>query len=360
MKTIKKMTFAALLAATTLMTGCENADVDFPDYDGGISAYFPYQTPIRTLILGTDEYEGAVELDHQHKFKIMATMGGSYSGRDINLGITVDESLIDNLQFKTTGQPVVLMPSNYYQLESSSIDFKGDVKAGVVVSLTDDFFRDPKSCTLNYVIPVRIVSSANVDHVIAGEAADNVSNPVRTCAEDWKVAPMDYTLYAVKYISKYHAYYVRLGEDQVTYNGKTVKQERAQSLMSGVSHSGSDDEIVSTSTIFTNQVKYPVEIKIGEEGVDQKVLNYNLILTFDDNDNCTITSGTSGVTISGSGYYGTKTEKLAWGNKDRDGMHLDYTVEYEDGTKIVSKDILVWRNHGVNMPEEFEMVYTGK
>ncbi len=355
----------AAFGAAALMTGCENADKDFPDYEGGVTAYFPYQTPIRTLLLGTDEYEEALALDHQHKFKVMATMGGAYNGRNIELNVGVDESLLKNLTFKATGEPVALMPANYYKMNGNTIMFNGDVKGGVEVELTDEFFADPLSTTVHYVLPIKINSFNGADQVATGVVADGVTNPVPTNSDDWKIAPMDYTLYAVKYISKYHAFYVRLGSDKVTYNGKTETIRDVNTLMGGDSHSGADDQVVNTTTLALNKVKYSVETKIGTEGVDQQVLKYDLILTFD-NDKCTITSGTAGYTISGSGEYLTKpTGKFTdrngkdaniWAQKLRDVLALNYTVETDD-VKIESVDNLVWQRHGINMPEEFEIVY---
>lgn len=365
MKMISRMVLAAFSAAA-LITGCENADIEFPDYEGGVTAYFPYQTPIRTLLLGTDEYEEALELDHQHKIKIMATMGGAYKGRDIVLNVGVDESLVKNLTFKTTGEAVAFMPSNYYKLNGNTISFNGDVKGGIEVELTDEFFADPLTTTVHYVIPVRINSFTGCDKIFdTGTPADGVSDPIHTNPKDWKEAPKDYTLYAIKYISKYHAYYVRLGSDKVTYNGKTETIRDENTLMGGVSHSGSDDQIVNTTTLALNKVKYSVETKIGTEGVDQKILKYDLILTFD-NDKCTITSGTEGYTISGTGEYLTKPtgrfkdrnglDANIWADKLRDVLALNYTVETADA-KIETVDNLVWQRHGINMPEEFEIVY---
>lgn len=372
MKMISRMVLAAFGAAA-LMTGCENSDIDFPDFDGGVSVYFPYQTPIRTLLLGTDEYEEALALDHQHKFKVMATMGGAYSGRNIVLNVGVDESLLKNLTFRSTdelgrpteGKPLVMLPSNYYKLNGNTIEFKGDVKAGLEVELTDEFFADPLSTTVHYVLPVKITNFTGADRLVTGVPASGITSPIPTNVNDWNSAPKDYTLYAVKYINKYHAYYARLGSDKVTYKGKTETIRDVNTLMGGISHSGADDQIVNTTTLALNKVKYSVETKIGTEGVDQQVLKYDLILTFD-NDKCTITSGTAGYTISGSGEYLTKpTGKFTdrngkdaniWANKLRDVLTLKYTVESDDA-KIETEDNLVWQRHGINMPEEYEMVY---
>ena len=70
---------------------CFNADKDFPDFEGGTTAYFAYQNPVRTLILGNDIYDNT--LDNAHKCQIWSTMGGAYGGRDAYVEIAVDETL---------------------------------------------------------------------------------------------------------------------------------------------------------------------------------------------------------------------------------------------------------------------------
>ncbi|OPZ94098.1 MAG: hypothetical protein BWY74_00837 [Firmicutes bacterium ADurb.Bin419] len=71
-----------------------------------------------------------------------------------------------------------------------------------------------------------------------------------------------------------------------------------------------------------------------------------MLLTFDNRGNCTITSETSGVTASGTGKFVSKGDKNSWGNKDRDVLYLNYTVDYGD-IKSVTTDTLVVRDRGV-------------
>lgn len=94
MKNSVKLGMAALLAFG--VSSCKNSDVDFPDYEGGITAYFAYQYPVRTITLGTDP-EQDNSLDNQHKCRITATHGGSYDSRNLSIDIVVDPSLVDNL-----------------------------------------------------------------------------------------------------------------------------------------------------------------------------------------------------------------------------------------------------------------------
>ena len=65
MKNSVKLGMAALLAFG--VSSCKNSDVDFPDYEGGITAYFAYQYPVRTLTLGTDpEQDNSLDLSLIH------------------------------------------------------------------------------------------------------------------------------------------------------------------------------------------------------------------------------------------------------------------------------------------------------
>ena len=116
---LKKYIYGVALGALSLAyTSCYNADKEFPDYDY-TRAYFAYQNPIRTLILGNDIYDNS--LDNAHKCRIWSTMGGAYSGRDAVVNVIIDESLCDNLYFLDDGgyerAKVLPLPHDYYNYE---------------------------------------------------------------------------------------------------------------------------------------------------------------------------------------------------------------------------------------------------
>ena len=80
MMKLKKYIFGIALGTFSLTyTSCYNADREFPDYEEGTFAYFAYQYPVRTLVLGNDIYDNS--LDNAHKCRIWSTMGGAYGGR---------------------------------------------------------------------------------------------------------------------------------------------------------------------------------------------------------------------------------------------------------------------------------------
>ena len=129
MMKLKKYIYGVTLGALSLSyTSCYNADKEFPDYEGGTTAYFAYQYPVRTLVLGNDIYDNSI--DNEHKCRIWATMGGAYGGRDASVSFVVDESLCDNLYLVDEGgnaaAPVLPMPKEYYNLLSNALSYNGD------------------------------------------------------------------------------------------------------------------------------------------------------------------------------------------------------------------------------------------
>ena len=335
MNNIKAMVALGVLALAS--TSCENGDWDFPDFEYS-TTYFAYQgeqNPIRTITLGEDpEYD--TKLDNNHQCQIIATMGGVYDNKnDVIIQIAVDNALCDGMKFKGTDQPVVAMPSNYYKLAANQIVIpKGKVIGGVTVQLTDDFFNDPKATELNYVIPVKMVSAVGVDSILSGKPKEGIENPSITNLGDWDVAPKNYVLYAVKYISKYQSNYLRRGVDNYA-DGRTV-----------VRHAGfvEKDEVVLNQfkTLGINSVQWdrPAKDNAGNN------IDCLLKLDFDGNGTCTVSSNVEGVTATGTGQYADKGDKNSWGGKDRDVLYLDYTVEYS-GIKCATKDTLVVRDRGV-------------
>ena len=86
------------------LASCENSDNDFPDYEGGVSVYFANQYPVRTIVLGEDEYD--TSRDNAHQCQLQATMGGSYTGKNIKVQIAVDNDLCNNLYFADGVTPI--------------------------------------------------------------------------------------------------------------------------------------------------------------------------------------------------------------------------------------------------------------
>ena len=317
---------AALLALMASFTACENGDQTFDDYEGGTTAYFAYQSPVRTIVLGDDEYD--TTLDKAHKLKILATFGGSYNGRNATVNVAVDNSLCDNLTF-ADGTPVKAMPKEYYQLSTTAFNFNGGMQGGTEVQLTDDFFKDPDAVKNTYVIPLVMQNQTGFDRIATGTLKEGKTGS-RTNASIWETAPRDYVMYCVKYQNKYSGWWL------TNHNTSTENIEKASQVQ------------ITTRTL--NSSVYTVEFQEGS-----KILKADLLLTFDDKENCTITSLTEGVKATGSGSWADNGIH-SWNNKDRDLMELNAEITFAGGVKKNLNEKLVWWRSGVTS-EEFSYTY---
>ena len=317
---------AALLALMASFTACENGDQTFDDYEGGTTAYFAYQSPVRTIVLGDDEYD--TTLDKAHKLKILATFGGSYNGRNATVNVAVDNSLCDNLTF-ADGTPVKAMPKEYYQLSTTAFNFNGGMQGGTEVQLTDDFFKDPDAVKNTYVIPLVMQNQTGFDRIATGTLKEGKIGS-RTNASIWETAPRDYVMYCVKYQNKYSGWWL------TNHNTSTENIEKASQVQ------------ITTRTL--NSSVYTVEFQEGS-----KILKADLLLTFDDKENCTITSLTEGVKATGSGSWADNGIH-SWNNKDRDLMELNAEITFAGGVKKNLNEKLVWWRSGVSK-EEFSYTY---
>lgn len=317
---------AALLALMASFTACENGDQAFDDYEGGTTAYFAYQSPVRTIVLGDDEYD--TTLDKAHKLKILATFGGSYNGRNATVNVAVDNSLCDNLTF-ADGTQVKAMPKEYYQLSTTAFNFNGGMQGGTEVQLTDDFFKDPDAVKNTYVIPLVMQNQTGFDRIATGTLKEGKTGS-RTNASIWETAPRDYVMYCVKYQNKYSGWWL------TNHNTSTDNIEKASQVQ------------ITTRTL--NSSVYTVEFQEGS-----KILKADLLLTFDDKENCTITSLTEGVKATGSGSWADNGIH-SWNNKDRDLMELNAEITFAGGVKKNLNEKLVWWRSGVSK-EEFSYTY---
>lgn len=315
MKKINSFSILLTGVASMLVMSCKNGDAEFPNYNNS-SVYFAYQSPVRTLVMGEDTYD--TTLDNEHKCQIYATMGGAYSGSgSVVVDVMVDDELCKNLFFDGGAtRPVKPMPKNYYSLSSDKIilNQNNNLMGAVDVQFTDDFFNNPESLENTYVIPLRMVGVTNADSILSG--VPKTENAAWTNAEMWEVAPKNYVLYCVKYINKWAAKYLRRGVDKITENGNTIENKRHAAYVE-------DDEICQVSTRNLNTAVFPVSTVVGTN-----TLTCNLLLSFNENGECTITSDTPDYPASGTGKFVEKGDKNSWGNKDRNVLYLEYNVDF--------------------------------
>ncbi len=317
-----KNVFLSILAvsAAFLTTSCENGDREFDDFDYQ-TVYFAYQNPVRTITLGDDDVY-PTDLDNQHKMNVYVTLGGVWKNKqDRHVKIAVDNSLVDGKTF-ADGTPIVAMPENYYHLTSNEITIpSGKVMGATTVELTDAFFADAKAPSVNYVIPLKII-----------DASDSI------------LESKNFTLYAVKFKNKYTGAWLSHGTDEIDENGtkKTQVREPEDFRKYDVRH---------LTTVSLNQCDYTLTDNIGSTPVSGTIR-----LTFDNSDNCTLTSASENFEVTGTGKWISKGAEKAWNDKDRDLLELTYTIRYKAGTQykqISTKESLIMQTRE-NKLETFE------
>lgn len=349
---MKKLLFIIpMILMVAAFSSCSNQDIEFDDFDYQ-SVYFSYQYPTRTITLGEDFVD--TSMDNEHKFRIMATLGGVYSNKNnVTIDFVVDNSLIDReyliyINQVNTGRTVKVMPDNYYQLAANNMVIpRGSVAGGVEVQLTEAFFADPLALNTNYVIPVRMTNVQNADTILSGLANALVESPHRLIGDDWEIQPKDYVLYAVRYVNPWHGFYLRRGVDQIT--GKEGNTDLTRQLVRRTTYVETD-QVMLLSSGSLNTIIMPVVLQ-GVGGVN---IEAPIRLTLDDSGNVVVSSPSDAYTATGSGTFVKKGEKNSWGNQDRDALYLSYEIDHSV-LHVATTDTLVLRNRGVGM-ETFELI----
>lgn len=326
---------AALMGG--VLASCHNGNNDFPDYEYQ-TVYFARPTIGRTIELGTATNVD-LTLDNQHCFQVKATRGGAYSNNaDRVIHYKVDPTLIENVWFSEDwgDKPVEILPDDYYEILDKDIVIPaGRIEGGVKVKLTDKFFNDPKAIDFNYVLPFVMTSVEGTDSILQGKKA--VEDPNRLVASDWTVAPMDYTVYCLRFVNEWNGRYLRRGVDNLTVGGTSTKIERHKEYIE------LDEEVTVSTSAFKS-----VEIPLTTQTDADHRYDYRLRLDFNEQGVCTVASANEGVTVTGTGKFLEKSEKKAISGIDRDGLYLDYTVTHPDGWNLVVKDTLVMRDRNVS------------
>lgn len=337
-----KKSIILLTILTCMMISCENQVNDFPDFDY-TTGYFPYQYPVRTIILGNYIYDNSN--DNNHRFVVSTAMGGVYQNKaDRVFHFVVDETLCQDAYFED-GSIIRPLPADYYQLSDPGkiIIPAGKMNGGVEVQLSETFFNDPQAIKKTYVLPLRITNATNIDSLLQGVAS--TSAPDRRVAGHWSVRPRDYTMFAVKFVNPYHGSYLTRGKATVTENGASVSDSTYQSASGFVEQ----DQVISLETEARTRVKMRNTFK-----THQISGSFELILNFatDKYDTeggvaCTVEAveGAS-YTVSGTGKYSIGAAEF--GGKKRDLIELTYTIN-KDNKVYTATDRLVFRDKNVKM-----------
>ncbi|MFG6686814.1 DUF5627 domain-containing protein [Mariniflexile sp. HNIBRBA6329] len=330
-----KLKIIIIFAVVLGFMGCENQDIEFDDF-GSTSVYFPFQMPIRTLILG--EYDlGFNDNDNNGRFEIGVTMSGVYENKKNRLVyFELAPELIDATLLGVDSVNVQILPSAYYTIEQSSPVTipTGSIKGRIPVQLTDAFFDDPLSFAgdneVHYVIPLKITDYEELDSLLTGVSL--VDNPIKIYSDHWKTQPKDYTLFGIKYMNKYQGIYLRRGEDKVVGTSQKFT----------VATGNTETTNINTSTIYKAEFVERDELTPVSTAGRNKAISTNLVrrggipsnstvsleLTFNNNEEITITNAdaNSNVVITGSGKFVKDGDQ--WGGEKRDVIYLDY--QYQD------------------------------
>ncbi|WJJ97707.1 DUF5627 domain-containing protein [Algibacter luteus] len=386
-----KIKYLIICAIALSFMACENQENEFDDF-GSTSVYFPFQTPVRTLIQGKYDL-GYNENDNNGRFEIGVIMSGVYNNnknRRVHFELAPD--LIDATALGLDTVNVKVLPASYYTIEQESPVTipSGSTKGRIPVQLSDAFFDDPQSFAdfgdVHYVIPLRITDYEELDSLLVGVPAEGVTNPIKIKADDWQTLPKDYTLFGIKFMNKYQGIYLRRGEDEavgsnesvtVYENGNPTETETENIEGSSVYRSEFvvGDELLPLSTAGRNEAITTINVRRPGIATNNTL---SLLLTFNDNEDITVANAdpTSTVTVTGSGKFVENGDE--WGGESRDVIYLDY--EYRElevevtenrffGTLISTKtstfdlvhtvkDTLVIRDRDVKFEEftlDFEM-----
>ena len=322
-----------ILALFAGLIACKNQVADFPDYKY-TTGYFHYQFPVRTIVLGDYIFDNTN--DNNHKFTISAAIGGVYTNdKNRVFNISVDPTLCNRALFSSSNDTIRIMPSTYYTLSSSSqlVIPNGEYNGGIDVQLTDAFFNDPLAIKNTYVVPIRLLSSTDVDTILFGMSSK--TNPDPRIAGQWDIVPKDFAMFAVKYINPYHGKYLHRGVAVVKDAGNNVLQTTAYR----------------TTFITSNEIWSLVTGNMTTATTSGTVRStliagtMNLKLTFTDPTTIVITQNTgSTFTITGSGKFVAQGDEFD--NLKRNTIYLNY--QFTSGANTYSAlDTLVMRDRAV-------------
>ncbi len=328
-----------LLGIVALTVGCTNQEIEFDDFEFQ-GVYFPYQSPLRTIILG-DEVIGDNTIDRERAFSIGVSIGGMYKNtKDREVLVEFTPELAENLV------GVELLPENYYDATFDKLTIPaGSFFGKLRVNLTDAFFEDTLTTGLKYVIPLRI-TDADADSILSGDPKSTLDNHDLRIPDHWNIQPKNFVLFGVKYINPTHGVYLLRGERYLL--------EDLSSNMEGVADTATysarfvtDNDVTKLTTKSLTENYMPTVGGFNKEGF--RTEQYSMLLTFDEATKSVTVSQrktneiTEFVVVNGTGKYYSKDDPEAetFSEKKRRTIYLDYIYE-DDGNTFHAKDSLVF------------------
>ncbi|NOR74318.1 MAG: hypothetical protein GQ525_04085, partial [Draconibacterium sp.] len=199
--------------------------------------------------------------------------------------------------------------------------------------LTDAFFQDPLTTSLQYVIPVRMTDVVG-DTILSGLPKSTVASPNPLVSDDWDIVPKNYVLFGIKYINTTHGVYLLRGkrtniadpEDSYTYSTRFLDDNDMTKL--------------TTKSLTENYLS-----TIGGTNIESSDAKFSMLLTFNEGNGTVTVSQKDDSTVegSGSGSFYSKDDGNAedYNGKKHRTIYLDYS--YVDGENTYQvKDSLVF------------------
>lgn len=322
-----------LLSIVTLLFSCTNQDAEFDDF-AYQSVYFPYQTPVRSLMLG-DEVIGDNSIDLEHAFSIGVSIGGMYENKkDREITVELAPELASDIT-DAANIGLQLLPAQYYNATFDKITIPaGSFFGKLRVNLTDSFFEDPLTTGLSYVIPLRITDAAG-DSILSGTAVSTVVSPDPRIAAHWVIPPKNYVLFGIKYINATHGVYLLRGKrTNTTVNPQVTVSYSTRFL--------DDNDMTKLTTKSLTENYMPT---VGGTYKEASNAKYSMLLTFNKDNKSVIVSqkNATSVVVNGTGKYYSKEDAGAEGynGKKHRTIYLDYTF-VDGGNTYQVNDSLVF------------------
>jgi len=262
------------------------------------ATYFARQFPLRTLVdEGTDM-----------TFDVGVVLGGKYEN-------TVNEYVEFEVQdtLLNAYPDLVLLPENYYSIESNEIVIpSGKFKGAVTVTIDKEkFMDDPLAVDKKYALPLRI-TSASTDSVLQDK---------------------DYTIIVLRYYNKYHGWYWLKGTD---YELDANRNRVGSAVYTAQDIVKTEDMLL--ATVAKDELFVPY---IGRYYNDQN--DYSMVMDIRDDGVCSLSGdATSDLTqVLGAGRYNhaEKTFTLEYNYIDAVGTtHEVFDTLYYRNTELIVED----------------------
>ncbi|MBC6994258.1 DUF5627 domain-containing protein [Neolewinella lacunae] len=343
MKVINKAPLFLLLASL-LYTGCENQEITFDDFDY-TAVYFPLQSPLRTLVLGSDRIDNS--LDNELKFNVGVSIGGLYTNdQEWTVGVDFAPELAQGLK-NVAGDSLYLLPNAYIRQVSPAVPGQAIIPAGEYnalfeFQLEDAFLDDPLAWTGQYVLPLRLVETS-ADSILIGRS--NLPNPDPRVASDWAVdaSPKDFTLFGIKFVNQFHGNYLQRGRViQTNAQGQTIGTTRYRA------------NFLTQNTIWTLSTRG--RNTVVTNGVANEVgTGFGMQLNISGNQITISPAPGTQYAVSGTGTFIPASESPElWGGTTHNTLHLNYA--YTVGENVfMATDTLVIRDRNITF-EEIDLV----